>query len=175
MPGCLPLPHKSCSNSCPLVSWYHPTIISVASFSSLNLPSIRLFSNGPVLKSTMHTHIAPIFSYPSPLGHHRALLEFPELCRRFSLVLFSFIPFHLCCLQHVRIMIPQSGTEPLLPCGGAPGGLNHWTTREVHTISLKVFSLVSHRDEWKSGIQNTRRSQHAFVRVVDGQAKVWWL
>ena len=47
---CTSLSPRVCSNSCPLSQWCHPTISSsVALFSSLISPSIKVFSNGPAL------------------------------------------------------------------------------------------------------------------------------
>ena len=56
----------------------------------------------------------------------------------FSLKLFyfSFWPCHTAC----RILVPQSGIEPVPPAVETQS-LNHWTTREFS--SLKLFELPS--------------------------------
>ena len=41
----------------------------------------------------MYTYIPSVFGFPSHLGHHRALIEFPELHSRFSLVTYFLCQF----------------------------------------------------------------------------------
>ena len=43
--------------------------------------------------SYMYTYIPSVFGFPSHLGHHRALIEFPELHSRFSLVTYFLCQF----------------------------------------------------------------------------------